>query len=461
MPPLNIDLGNSPTISRPLRDERASMRESLGMFENPVFIGELALNAFTNYPNAFDYYANLQMAFAKDPESITSLNLTGSYGQSVVDISGLPNINAFIVGGYTDTSISARNCSKLIDLQLQDNGIMNLDLSGCVLMDETSTNISFYYVNNLDLSGTAWTTLNLDEWANIKSVNMSDCSQLTSLSVQYSNAHTIIAQNCTALTSFNCDNSFAHNVDLSGCVNLSGVGDTLAISNTVCKNLDVSRTAFVNLDLPTNIETVNISGCINILEFPTNGIVEQGQNQYPYIKTIDASNCTSISTFNHFNCYSTTEINLSGCESLTSINVSYDYDLIKLDVSGCSILTILNTSYSGLSSLDVSSCAALATLYCYDNTQLTALDLRYNPELIELDVSNTLISELDLRFNLKLENISIGPNIQSVDQIFIDLDNNGRTEGYIVLANGQAPPTALSLNARNNLSGKGWTIQFL
>jgi hypothetical protein len=457
MPPLNIDLGNSPTISRPLRDERASMRESLGMFENPVFIGELALDAFTNYPDAFDYYANLQMAFAKDPESVEVLSLSGVYGHSAVDISGLPNITSLSVGGYTDTSVSARNCSKLTDFALQDNGIMNLDLSGCVLLNETAT-VNLAYVNNLDLSGTAWTTLNLDALGNMRSVNMSNCSQLTSLSVQYSNAHTIIAQNCTALTSFSCAYCYAHNLDLSGCVNLSGVGDTLAIFQTGCKNLDVSRTAFVNLDLPTNIETVNISGCINILEFPTNGIVEQGQNQYPYIKTIDASNCTGMSTFNHFNCYSTTEINLSGCESLTSINVSYDYDLIKLDVSGCSILTTLNTSYSSLSSLDVSSCAALDTLYCYDNTQLTALDLRYNPELIALDVSNTLISELDLRFNLKLENIGIGPNIQSVDQIFIDLDNNGRTGGTIVLANGQAPPTALSLNARNNLVSKGWSI---
>src|SRR5688572_1752859 len=54
--------------------------------------------------------------------------------------------------------------------------------------------------------------------------------------------------------------------------------------------------------------------------------------------------------------------------AITEIETTHDNDLDgTLDVSGLSILAALNCDTNNITALDVSSCAALITLYCQDN----------------------------------------------------------------------------------------------
>ncbi|WP_244869680.1 InlB B-repeat-containing protein [Porphyromonas uenonis] len=68
--------------------------------------------------------------------------------------------------------------------------------------------------------------------------------------------------------------------------------------------------------------------------------------------------------------------------------------LTSLDISGCTALTTLYCSYSQLTSLDVSKNTALTTLYC-SNNQLTSLDVSNCTTLTSLDCKDNQLASLN------------------------------------------------------------------
>ena len=81
---------------------------------------------------------------------------------------------------------------------------------------------------------------------------------------------------------------------------------------------------------------------------------------------------------------------------VTYLDCSYvDSRLTSLDVSGCTSLTSLYCSSNQLTSLDVSSCTALTSLYCFSN-QLTSLNVSGCTALTKLDCRSNQLTSLDI-----------------------------------------------------------------
>lgn len=114
-----------------------------------------------------------------------------------------------------------------------------------------------------------------------------------------------------------------------------------------------------------------------------------------------------------------------------------------------------------LTSLNVSTNTKLITLHCFTN-QLTELILSSNIELVDLHCSNNLLTDLNISTNTKLVQLRCFNNqLDNLvnSQILIDLDTNGKLNGYLQSSIfGGGALTAAGLAAKASLQSKGWTI---
>ena len=89
-----------------------------------------------------------------------------------------------------------------------------------------------------------------------------------------------------------------------------------------------------------------------------------------------------------------TSLDVSGCTSLTSLYCSSN-QLTSLDVSSCTALTNLSCFSNQLTSLNVSGCTALTELDCWGN-QLTSLNVSGCTALTKLDCYGNKLTSWDL-----------------------------------------------------------------
>jgi|SRR5699024_7913145 len=141
-------------------------------------------------------------------------------------------------------------------------------------------------------------------------------------------------------------------------------------------------------------------------------------------KTVSLNGNTATFGLTRVNLYASDWISISPAE-IYSVNLSSLFNLKHL--------------YIGLSNLN--------TIDVSQNTKLEYLDV-YSGNLTSLSVSN----------NDKITYLRCyGNNITGIDldQIYIDLDNNGQSNGTLEIDQGR---TSASDTARANLISKGWTI---
>ena len=120
-------------------------------------------------------------------------------------------------------------------------------------------------------------------------------------------------------------------------------------------------------------------------------------------------------------------------------------------------LTSLTISVLGLTALDVRMNTDLTYLNCQNNT-ISILDVSKNNALTDLYCRSNTIPELDVSMNTELQLLYCYDNNQAssiTDQIFIDLDANGKSNGVLQIRNNR---TSASDTARANLITKSWTI---
>ncbi len=155
---------------------------------------------------------------------------------------------------------------------------------------------------------------------------------------------------------------------------------------------------------------------------------------YIVVQTLNITDLTGIEAF-----VSLTGLYCSG-NQLTSLDVSTctalallycnDNQLTSLDVSTCTVLYILDCSNNQLTSIDVSTCTALDGLYCANNNltsldvstctvltglycsgnQLTSLNLSTCAALEILDCSNNQLTSLDVSNGIALTDLFCSAN---------------------------------------------------
>jgi hypothetical protein len=158
------------------------------------------------------------------------------------------------------------------------------------------------------------------------------------------------------------------------------------------------------------------------------------------ITSLEINNLPSLTYLSCFNVFtpSQTSLTLNNVPLLNEIEC-YATLITSLDFSNVPSLKWLTCRNNELVSLNISNNPQLELLNCSSNYELTTIDISNNPLL------NNLVCRAAL-------------TVDSVNDILINLDNFGLTNGYVDIYNFFAIPTGDGLTAKNNLLAKGWTV---
>ena len=206
--------------------------------------------------------------------------------------------------------------------------------------------------------------------------------------------------------------------------------DGLTLFN--CGNLEVTE-----LDITQNTALTTLYAFTNLLS------------------SLNVSKNTELTILN-FSTNEISEIDISNNAALLDLACPNNL-LTQLDVSNNIALTDLHFATNSVTELDVSKNTELTFLNCKVN-ELSVLDLSNNTKLQNLFCYSNAISVLDISNNTALTGLYCYENNQApavTDQIFIDLDAHGNSNGELNLRNNR---TSASDAARANLITKGWTI---
>ncbi len=279
------------------------------------------------------------------PGKVTSLYLEG---RNIKDLTGL---KYFV---------------QLETLEVNDNKLTSLDLSGCKVLKRLSCTDNS--LTKLDLTG---------------------LSRLEELSCQKNKLTSLDLSGCKVLNHLNCADNSLTKLDLTGLSSLEELSfqgnklSSIVLSGCqTLKTLDCSDHSLTKLDL------------------------------------------TGLSSLEELFCQKNklSSLDLSDCQALKTIDCS-ENSLTKLDITGLSSLEELSCQKNKLSSLILSGCQALKTLYCYDNC-LTKLDLTGLSNLEGLYCQRNMLSSLDLSPLSSLTNLNCSDN----GLFDLDLSKNSKLE---------------------------------
>ena len=182
---------------------------------------------------------------------------------------------------------------------------------------------------------------------------------------------------CTSLAKLNCSNNPLTSLDLSDCSSLTSLN--LYMSENL-KRLNLNGCSSINL----NLFNSNLTG----LEINGRSAVKELNISECYGSSFDLSNFTSLtkleSTF-----MGISALNINNCTSLSSLDFQFS-QLNRLSVSNCPSLNSINCAFNNLYSLILHQCPSLTYLDCSYNSSFQKLDLSSCISLIYLNVFGTI-----------------------------------------------------------------------
>ena len=303
-------------------------------------------------------YSNQLTSLPTLPSSLTSLNCLSN---KLTELPSLPSPIEEVYAGRNNFSslviwdkpnlktLSVPDCTSMTALYCFGNALTSLDVSGCTAMKELSCSD-----NQLTSLGTLPSSLTSLSCANNKLTSLptlpsgltllySSNNQLTSLPILPTNIEKIIlnsnkftqltitgksrlttlnVSNCTALTSLSCSGNALTTLYVDGC--------------TALKELSCHDNQLTSLDeLPSSIRSVYAGGN------KFTGLTITGKS---YLETLSVPNCTSLESLSCNN-NSLTTIDVTECTALKTLNCSRN-ELSELSVSGCKALIELRCPYN-------------------------------------------------------------------------------------------------------------------
>lgn len=321
------------------------------------------------------------------------------------------NFENYVVANYDldgDGKISRSEALKVVSLNVSRLSIT--DLTGL----EWFKNLTELYCNytnltSLDLSeNRALVSLNCSS-TKITELDLSNNTALEELSCSSGNNYWISLQslnvrNCAKLRTLKCSTQNLSTIDLSGCPEL-----------TV---LDVSSNKLQTLDISKNKQLTDLN-CYS------NNLKSLDLSANPLLKTVKIP-CTSIELGSSFETF---RVNVSGYTEASSLSVSalglkkltiFSSGLQSLNLVGCPDIEDLSVAQMNIEKLDVSMLSKLKTL-CVDwCPNLSALDLRGNPELEKFSGSScSSLKDLDISVNPKLTELNCS-GMATLTTLFMD-----------------------------------------
>lgn len=283
----------------------------------------------------------------------------------------------------------------------------------------------------------------------------------------------LFARDCRNITQLNVPAKDITEVDLDNAPLLSYLSlssnsltsiDTDALTELVTLHLHYNNLNTANIDFQynTKLQTLYIDHNTNWTTAPDlTDLTDLRDLKFHYNNmggTIDLSQCTlltgiicnqnnltslDVTTLTLLQSLNASSNNFSGTFSTTGLTVLYNLNITNNSISSFDLSTnvalqLLNVSLNSLTTLDISNNTALTTLNVYTNNSLTTLDVGTNTLLTYVRCHGTNLSDA------------------TQDQIYIDLDNHGLSNGTLWIDSHSLSGAAAT--AKTNLEGKGWTI---
>ena len=349
-------------------------------------------------------------------------SFTRTYNLNEIDVSNCSSLTTIGEAAFKQQSSGSASNNPTVTKTINFSGCVNLetiekeafrDCTGIEELDISETKLKASYIttsgngtagfgdskNSLKIlraNGciTEFTSLNLEGWNSLETVELSGCTNLTGMNLP-SGVSTLDVSGCTGLTSLTAPSGVTS-------LNVSGSGLT-SLDVSACTGLttlDVSGTGLTSLNVPSSVTSLNVSGT---------GLTSLDLSGCASLTELDASDCTSLTSLTVPD--SVTSLNVSDCTSLTSLTVPDS--VTSLNVSGCTGLTSLNVP-GNATSLKASGCTGLAVLDL-SKTSLTDIDVSNNVSLtaLKLPASVTELNVTDcpnlvIYFDGKAEDIPDG-----------------------------------------------------
>ena len=358
-------------------------------------------------PYVYDLPASLQYLYCGG-NKFTTWGVTDHSSLKTLDVSNTPTLTSLNCNNNALTSLTISGCTALNTIGCDNNQFTSLptlpsslEILYCRGNKLTSLPTLPSSLKYLLCGGNNFTSLSLTGYTNLKQLDISNSTSLTTLICYNNGLTTLNVSGCSALSTLSCYNNYL---------------STLGTLPSSLKTLD----CYTN-----NLNTLNVSGCTSLTYLDCKGnyltslgtlpsslqTLYCGANRFSgslsitgrsALKTLNVSNNTSLTTLN---CYSNalTSLNVDDCSALTEL-YCYSNQLTSLGNLPSSLQTIKCSSNrlsgtlsvtgrSALKTLDVSSNTSLTTLNCYENS-LTSLNVTGCSSLTTLNCSNNQLTEL-------------------------------------------------------------------
>ena len=251
--------------------------------------------------------------------ALTTFDASNTLGMKTLDVSEMPALEVAYLQGTGLSTIDISGLTKVVNLYAYDcANLTTIKADGCSSLSWISNFYDSHYaaLKTLSLKGTAFTSFSV-KGENIESVDLSNCTLLTSVSADgYDNLTSLKIDGCTALTSLTITN------------------DPLISSYDIDDSMLPALTSLTITNLPL-LETLTVKS-------PTLTSLSCYSNS---LKTLDITNCPELTSLDcRYN--QLTSLDLSKNTKLTSASTDqYGVDVDMVYLSATQVGFVVNDSF--------------------------------------------------------------------------------------------------------------------
>ena len=339
------------------------------------------LNVFENKLTSITGLANCTMLeqLYLHYNQLTALSIVNHSALRTLWVYENPNLTTLFCYRNALTNLDVRNCTSLQSFQCFENAnltsinglatctaITYFDCEDCAITDlsavESMPNLAYLYARNNKI-----TTLNVANHSSLSYLRVSGNTLLTTLRCYSCALTTLNVTGCTGLTDLRC----YYNDNLT---EITGLASCTALTYLDCEDCAITDLPGVN-----NMNNLQVLWCRN------NQLTQLEVTEKSQLKYLRVSGNAGLTFLNCHQC-ALTSLDVTDCTALEDFDCSDNASLTSITgLATCTALQNFSAEYCALNtSLDMTFCPDLRTLYCYHNN-LTGLDVTGLSELIFLN----------------------------------------------------------------------------
>lgn len=360
--------------------------------------------------------------------TITNLDCRGREITDASEISKLSDLTDLDLSNNQLINIDLSGNLKLVNLRIYGNKLTSLDLHNNTKIESLFIGNSEGGVNATNYYGNYITSIDLSNNNELKYFNAAG-NKLTSLNLEgHTNLLEVLLQknlltlvnvkNCTNLKTLDIWNNKLTDIDLTTNLKLQNLylGSNKVASIDLSKNtellkLDLRNNELTNLDLSKNTKMTDLRLQGNKLT--SLDLSKNTELQKLFIGAIESSACTSTTYGNNIS-----SLDLSNNNKLIYINAAGN-KLTTFTLTNHPLLEELYLQKNQISSINITNLPKLKNLYLLEN-KLTNIDVSNFTNLQDLNLATNSIASINLTNNNKLRYLNLTNNKLTS----LDLSNN-------------------------------------